>query len=55
MNILINTAITITTIISNKEIHIGLNTHTQDQFITPINFNTMNAIVSNPQNPTPLL
>ena len=38
-------------------IHIGLNTHHQDHVATtvvPVNFNTMNTIVNNPQNPIPL-
>ena len=33
--------------------HIGANTHHQLQLMTPVNFNTMNAIVSNPKNEVP--
>lgn len=44
-------------IIQNKiEIHIGDNTHNHDHVataVTPINFNTMNTIVSNPTKPMP--
>ena len=46
-----------TTSIISHVIHIGLKTHNQDHVATtvvPVNFNTMNTIVSNPANPIPL-
>lgn len=43
-----------TTIKIVKGIHVGAKTHHQDQLIMPINFNTINAIVSRPRKPTPL-
>jgi len=38
-----------------KENHIGERTQTQDQFITPVSFKTINTIVKNPGNPIPPL
>lgn len=37
------------------DIHIGDRTHSQLHEITPVNFNTMNAIVSSPVNPIPFV
>lgn len=37
------------------EIQSGERTQIQDQFITPISFNTIKATVNNPANPIPLL
>lgn len=37
----------------NNEIQIGDNTHTHDQAILPVNFKTINTIVSSPVNPIP--
>lgn len=45
--------ITNTTIIN--VIQIGANTHNQDQVITPVNFNAINKIANNPENPIPEL
>ena len=37
------------------DIHIGDRTHSQFHEITPVNFNTMNTIVSSPVNPIPVV
>lgn len=44
----INTTIT-------KGIQIGANTHNQDQVMYPVNFNAINKIANNPENPIPEL
>ena len=52
----INTMIIKRIIQSRIEIHIGDNTHNHDHVATavvPVNFNTINTIVSNPTKPIP--
>ena len=46
--------ININTTITNG-IQIGANTHNQDHVITPVNFNAINKIANNPENPIPEL
>lgn len=41
-------------IVNLKLIQIGLNIYHYDQAITLVNFNTIKAIVNNPENPIPL-
>lgn len=53
---LINKIITKRAIQNRIEIHIGDNTHNHDHVATavvPVNFNTINTIVSNPTKPIP--